>query len=100
MKIIDFSRFFGFRMAPSWLKWGKMDHICAKLALGWPKLTQVDPSWLQVRSSMPQVGSKLASSWSKLVPRRLKTGPDAAMHCRFSVHSGFSILNKIGRAHV
>ena len=23
MKIIDFSRFFGFRMAPSWLKWEK-----------------------------------------------------------------------------
>ena len=49
MTIIDFPRFFGFRMAPSWLKLAeKWNKYAPKLALTWSKLAQVDPSWLQV----------------------------------------------------
>ena len=50
----------------------RMHQVCSKLARSWFKLAQGDPIWLQVGSSSPQVGSKLAPvgpSWRQSGPR-------------------------------
>ena len=44
------------------------------------------PKFDQVGDMSDQVGCKLTASRLKLVPRRPKMGPDAAMHGRSSFH--------------
>ena len=51
-------------------------------------------SWLkfaEVGDKLAQVGCKLTASWPKLVPRRPKRSPDAAMQARSSFHFGILI---------
>ena len=55
-------------------------------------------SWFkfaEVGDKLNQVGCKLTASWPKLVPRRPKRSPDAAMQARSSFHSGFPVLKKV-----
>ena len=55
-------------------------------------------SWLkfaEVGDKLAQAGCKLTASWPKLVPRRPKRSPDAAMQARSSFHSGFPVLKKV-----
>ena len=55
-------------------------------------------SWIkfaEVGDKLIQVGCKLTASWPKLVPRRPKRGPEAAMQARSSFHSGFPVLKKV-----
>ena len=49
----------------------------------------------EVGDKLAQVGCKLTASWPKLVPRRPKRSPDAAMQARSSFHSGFSVLKNV-----
>ena len=53
------------------------------------------PKFAQVDDMLAQVGCKLTASRLKLVPRRPKWSPDAAMHGRSSFHSGFSVLKMV-----